>query len=144
MIREINFDMDGTIADLYGVENWLDDLINERTRPYEMARVLINMSALARQIHRVQRIGYKVNIISWLSKSGTEEYNARVTQAKLEWLAEHLPSVEFDNISIVPYGTPKETLGVGYLFDDELRNRENWIGVAYDVDNILEIMRAFE
>ena len=23
----INFDMDGTIADLYGVENWLDYLI---------------------------------------------------------------------------------------------------------------------
>ena len=28
----ICFDMDGTIADLYGVEGWLDDLISENVR----------------------------------------------------------------------------------------------------------------
>ena len=37
----INFDMDGTIADLYGVENWLEHLINGNTFPYEMAKPLI-------------------------------------------------------------------------------------------------------
>lgn len=29
----INFDMDGTIADLYGVDNWLEMLIAEDTTP---------------------------------------------------------------------------------------------------------------
>ena len=29
MIKAIYFDLDGTIADLYGVEGWLDDLIAE-------------------------------------------------------------------------------------------------------------------
>ena len=33
MTKAIYFDMDGTIADLYAVENWLDDLINFRPRP---------------------------------------------------------------------------------------------------------------
>ena len=28
MIREINFDMDGTLADFYGVENWLSYLVS--------------------------------------------------------------------------------------------------------------------
>ena len=28
----INFDMDGTIADLYGVENWLEKLIAEEVK----------------------------------------------------------------------------------------------------------------
>ena len=28
--KTINFDMDGTIADLYGVDNWLNDLINSQ------------------------------------------------------------------------------------------------------------------
>lgn len=33
MEKMIWFDMDGTIADLYGVENWLEDLRNEVARP---------------------------------------------------------------------------------------------------------------
>lgn len=36
----ICFDMDGTIADLYGVENWLDYLIAEDVKPYAEARFL--------------------------------------------------------------------------------------------------------
>ena len=61
----INFDMDGTIADLYGVDGWLDDLINGNTRPYDIAKPLLNMSALARVLNKLQRLGYKINIISW-------------------------------------------------------------------------------
>ena len=89
----IYFDMDGTIADLYGVENWLNDLINSNTRPYDEAKPLINFSALARQIHKMQKIGFAFGIVSWLSKSGTEEYNKAVTESKMNWLKKHLPSV---------------------------------------------------
>ena len=32
--------------------------------------------------------------------------------------------------------------GNGILFDDEKQNRENWSGTAYDVDNILEILKS--
>ena len=39
----INFDMDGTIADLYGVENWLEYLIAENTFPYANARPLLHL-----------------------------------------------------------------------------------------------------
>ena len=53
----INFDMDGTIADLYGVENWLDYLIAENTRPYAIAKPLVNLSALARKLNALQRMG---------------------------------------------------------------------------------------
>ena len=137
------FDMDGTIADLYGVENWLDDLINENVRPYAEAKPLVRLSALARVLNRLQREGHEINVISWLSKNGSAEYNARVTETKKAWLAKHLPSVHWDNIIIVAYGTPKETLGTGILFDDEERNRNNWRGVAHDVNNILEVLRSF-
>lgn len=140
---EINFDMDGTLADFYGVEGWLNDLINSNPRPYAEAKPLFNFSALARQIHRLQRMGYEVNIISWLSKSGTAEFNEEVTRVKKEWLAKHLPSVHFDHISIVEYGTPKSTCGSGILFDDEEPNRSEWDGIAYDVENILNILRNF-
>lgn len=140
---EINFDMDGTIADLYGVENWLEDLINENVRPYVEAKPLVRLASLARVLNRLQREGYEINIISWLSKSGSDDYNARVTEAKKAWLAKHLPSVHWNNITIVKYGTPKENFGSGYLFDDEEANRNNWNGIAYDVNNILEVLRSF-
>ena len=141
MNREINFDMDGTFVDLYGVENWLDYLMASDTTPYEVAKPLVNLSSLARLINRLQRNGYKVNIISWLAKTTDTEYNERVATAKLEWLAKHLPSVKWDKINIVTYGTPKQTLGCGILFDDEEPNRNAWNGVAYDVNNIIEILK---
>ena len=139
----INFDMDGTIADLYGVENWLDYLIAENTYPYANARPLLRLSALARKLNTLQRDGYNLAIISWLSKSGTGEYNKAVTEVKMAWLRKHLPSIKWNEIHIVPYGTPKQNFcntPFDILFDDEKRNRNNWTGKAYDVQNILEIL----
>ncbi|MBP3801567.1 MAG: hypothetical protein J6I85_06075 [Clostridia bacterium] len=142
----IYFDMDGTIADLYGVENWLNDLINSNTRPYDEAKPLINFSALARQIHKMQKIGFTFGIVSWLSKSGTEEYNKAVTESKMNWLKKHLPSVIWDEIHIVSYGTPKSTIvndKNGFLFDDELNNRIEWGKNSFGVENILATLRTF-
>ena len=140
--RIINFDMDGTIADLYGVDGWLNDLINGDTRPYDIAKPLVNMSALARRLNTLQRKGYIINIISWTSKSGTAEYNERVKVAKLNWLAKHLKSVKFNNVYIVPYGTPKHEISRGILFDDEEPNRTKWGVGAYDVQDILGVLKA--
>lgn len=142
----INFDMDGTIADLYGVENWLNYLIAENPFPYENACPLLRLSALARRLNALQKQGYELAIISWLSKNGSDAYNAIVAEAKKEWLKKHLPSVAWDKIIIVPYGTPKENYcnsPFDVLFDDEERNRTNWTGKAFDVDNIMEILRNF-
>lgn len=140
----INFDMDGTIADLYGVENWLDYLIAEDAHPYANALPLLRLSALAKRLNNLQRLGYDLAIISWLSKNGSDEYNREVTEVKEKWLKKHLPSVHWDRITIVPYGTPKQNFcgnPLDILFDDEERNRENWTGRAFDVENIMEILR---
>lgn len=142
MTKAIWFDMDGTIADLYGVEGWLADLIAENTRPYAEAKPLVNMNSLARILNRLAKEGYTINIISWTSKGGTEEYNARVAEVKKAWLKKHLKSVLFDKIDIVPYGTNKSENRNGILFDDEEGNRNAWTETAYNVDNILETLRA--
>jgi hypothetical protein len=138
------FDMDGTIADLYGVENWLPMLIASDTTPYAMAKPLVKLSTLARTLNRLQAEGYRLGVISWLSKSGTPAYNAAVTATKYAWLKKHLPSVRFDEINIVPYGMNKNIFNKGndILFDDEKPNRENWTGIAYDVDNIIENLKS--
>lgn len=146
-MRTINFDMDGTIADLYGVDNWLDDLTNSNPRPYIKAKPLLNMQVFARILNKLKKSGYTINIISWLSKDSTAEYDMAVTKAKKDWLKKHLKSVEFDNIYILPYGTPKQSFSSGILFDDEKPNRKNWENrqtsnnIAYDVNNILDVLK---
>lgn len=140
----INFDMDGTIADLYGREDWLECLEAEDTSIYADAAPLLRLATLARKLNALQRAGYLLGVISWLSKSGSDEYNEAVAEVKREWLAKHLPSVSWDAINIVPYGTPKQMFcgnPLDILFDDEERNREAWTGRAYTEAQIMEILK---
>lgn len=145
MTTTIFFDMDGTIADLYGVENWLDYLIASDALPYEIAKPLIRLNALARILNRLQKQGYKVGVISWLAKNSNTAYDEKVTKAKKEWLKKHLASINFDEIHIVKYGTPKQTFAKtenDILFDDEEKNRNDWTGKAFDVNEIIEILKG--
>ena len=123
----IYFDMDGTIADLYGVKNWLEDLENEKARPYADARPLVNCEKFIHKIKLLKNKGYKIGIISWTAKNGTKEYNKKVRKTKLEWLEKYFPNC-FDEIHIVKYGTPKHYVvkNNGILFDDEEKNRIKW------------------
>jgi hypothetical protein len=138
---KIWFDMDGTIADLYGVTDWLPMLCASDPTPYAIAKPLVNLSRLARYLNRLQKMGHEIGVISWLSKTSTPEYDAMVSSAKMFWLGRHLPSVKWDEIKIVSYGTNKwESCGEGILFDDEARNRDTWGGAAYEPNNIFEIL----
>lgn len=141
---KICFDMDGTIANLYAVENWLNMLRAYDPTPYAQAEPMLNMSAFARLLHKAQRLGYEIVIISWLSKTSNMAYDMAVTQAKIEWLKNHLPSVEWNDIFIVPYGTPKHEICGGVLFDDEQYNREMWGQGAFEPSEILEFLRGLE
>lgn len=141
MTKMIWFDMDGTLANFYGVNGWLEDLIAENTRPYEIAKG-IDLTRIAKQLRRLAKNGYKFGIVSWTSKGGSEKFNTEVGEVKKVWLAKHLPSIEFSKIIILPYGTPKSTVGNGILFDDEIGNRTEWKGTAYGVENIAEVLRT--
>ena len=65
------FDMDGTIADLYGVQGWLEDLRNENPRPYEMAKPMYDMEMLGCILEILKVQGWKVVVTSWLAKGDT-------------------------------------------------------------------------
>lgn len=144
--KVIYFDMDGTLADFYGVDGWLDCLMANNPFPYMVAKPLHNLNALARRLNNLQKMGWKIGIISWLSKNSNPAFDMAVTQAKRNWLKKHLASVEFDEIKIVPYGTPKSTVGAfkgGILFDDETPNIIEWEnngGRAFNPNEIFETL----
>lgn len=141
---KIFFDMDGTIANLYGVENWLEYIIARNEKPYLEAEVMLNMNALARRLNTLKNKGYEIGIISWLAKNSTDDYDEKVTNAKKTWLKKHLASVKFDTIEIVKYGYAKETFITGendILFDDEKPNRDAWTGKAYTEKEIMKVLK---
>lgn len=144
----IYLDLDGTLVNFYGVPNWLECLEAQDSTPYRVAKPLVNLSTLARYLNRLQARGYNIGIISWLSKSGTDKFNAEVAEVKRDWLAKHLPSVQWDEIHIVPYGVPKSNCATcpnAILFDDEQRNLNEWTAnthnMAYNADLLMEILR---
>ena len=145
VIPAVYLDMDGTLINFYGVPGWLEYLQAEDTTPYEIATPLVNFSLLARYLHKLQACGVAIGIVSWTSKSGSEDFHKQVVDAKMEYLRRHLPSVEWDEIYIVPYGTPKYEVVKnpdGVLFDDESRNRIDWRGVAFSENNLIEILKT--
>ena len=152
MEKAIYFDMDGTLANLYGVEGWLDKLRNYDASPFVEATTMLNMQALAHRLNTLQKNGYTIGIISWLSMESTADYDEEVTKAKLDWLSVHLSSVKFDEIHIEKYGTRKSTLAQikgGLLFDDNPKIRKEWIknnpnGWACSEKEILAILEQLK
>ena len=147
MKKTIWFDMDGTLASLYDVKDWLPKLEAQDPSPYVEARPIHNMSRLARYLNKVKKLGYKIGIISWLSKVSTPDYDKEVINAKKDWLNKHLNSVDWDKIIITDYGTPKSNFIMGtddILFDDELSNRLEWFGAAYEPKDIFEVLKTLQ
>lgn len=141
-MRKIFFDMDGTIANLYGVPTWLDDIVARETRPYEIAKPMVDVNDFINVLNELKKIGYEIGIITWLAKCNDKNYNKRVAIAKREWLAKTF-NFEFDEIIIATYGLPKQAFGTDndILFDDEKPNREKWVGKAYDVNDIVKNLK---
>lgn len=129
MTKTLVFDMDGTIADLYGVENWLADLRAENPRPYVEAKPLYNMDILNSLLKLLKAEGWGVVVTTWLAKDSTKEYDRLVREAKLAWLEKY--NFPYDEIHLVKYGTTKANCtrkkgGLQILVDDNEKVRAGW------------------
>ena len=127
--KTLVFDMDGTIADFYGVANWLEYLENADTTPYEVALPIYDMEYLNALLTILKKQGWYIVVTTWLAKGGTKEYNDRTRKAKLEWLETY--NFPYDEIHIVKYGTTKANCtrkigGFQILIDDNEEVRKGW------------------
>ena len=143
MNRTLVFDMDGTIANLYGVENWLEMLRAEDPTPYIVAQPMYDMDALKVILEMLKLQGWTIAVTSWLSMGSTREYDKLVRKAKREWLERY--DFPFDEIHLVAYGTTKANCtrkngGYQILVDDNEKVRNGWNlgGTINANENILE------
>lgn len=144
--RAIYFDMDGTLADLYQVPNWLRELRAESCVPYEAAAPMWELSELDELLQILQWHGVRIGIISWTSKMGSPQYNKEVRKAKVEWLEKYF-TIKFDEIHIVKYGTRKDYVALckdGLLIDDDEWVRFDWRGNALSPDFIKILLEEEE
>lgn len=127
MPTAIYFDMDGTIADLYGFDGWLDGLLNEDTTPYCDCAPLFD-SALIDSLHTLQGMGVRVGVISWGCKDSSDSYLARTRHAKAAWL--HAHGFPCDELHVIRYGEPKAACAHvkrgSVLVDDSEAVRREW------------------
>lgn len=124
----IYFDLDGTIFDLYGVPNWLERLKAEDATPYLEAKPLVDLIKLADLIKQLQAANIKIGVISWLAKNSSKHYKGLVRAAKREALKRI--QVEFDEVHLVQYGTPKHRVARNQefriLIDDDENVVKDW------------------
>ena len=129
----IYFDMDGTIADLYGVPNWCAQLEAKKATPYEKAAPLVPPGEFVKRLKKLEKLGAHIGIVSWLAKGElSKEYKKEITEAKKKWNREII-GFNFHEQHYVQYGTRKDYV-VKYknsiIFDDDENVRKRWRGIA--------------
>ena len=129
MNKTLVFDMDGTLVDLYGVENWLEDLRNFKARPYQLAQPMYDKDLLNAILLGLKACGWRIVVTSWLSKESNPQYDTVVRLAKR--LSLERMEFPFDEIHLVKYGTTKANCtrhlgGFQILVDDNEQVRNGW------------------
>lgn len=128
MVKAIYFDMDGTIANLYQIENWLEKLLAKNPSPYHEAEPMYDMEKLSNLLSQLQSQGWQIGIISWLSIGAEKLYADKIRYAKKKWLRKYF-TIDFDELHFTKYGKEKSDVAKiksGILIDDNEEVRKNW------------------
>ena len=150
MNKALVFDMDGTLANFYGVNDWLNDLQNENTRPYDIAEPLYNMEVLNAILDLLKAQGWRIIVTTWLAKGSTKAFEDATRASKLAWLERY--NFKYDEIHLVRYGRTKADCtrklgGMQILVDDNEQIRKGWhLGSTIDANkNIIdELIKLLE
>lgn len=131
--RTIYFDMDGTIADLYGVKDWLSKLESYDSSPYREAATMNKLDEVCELCSKLQaQFQFRIGVISWLADNASHEYKIEVRRIKKEWLSKNF-MCRIGELHIVQYGCRKDYVAEdknGIIFDDSESVRKKWRGIS--------------
>lgn len=133
MGRTVYFDMDGTLADLYGVHDVFKRLDNNDASVYIEAAPIPKYVEMLKEF---KNMGYMVGIITAGSRfpPGTpddvrDKMNEDTAEAKQQWLQEQGLSSYIDSFQFIPYGVSKYEVAedkTAILVDDDDRVLSTW------------------
>lgn len=140
MKKAIVLDMDGTLADLYGCNNWQYCLdVSMSTEPYETAKPLVNIKQLNYVLNLLRLQGWTIVVNSWLSKNDNPDFHKRIVTAKQNWLSKY--GIVYDRAVFTKYGVDKSECVRDYdmavLVDDNETVRNSFKGYALPETNIV-------
>ena len=123
------FDMDGTIADLYAQEDWLEKLYNKEVSPFVNASLMYSQIDLLKAIGKCKANGWNIFIITYGPKKCDNDFLREVTNAKLDWLKKY--KISYDKFVCTKWSTPKwkhipDDARLAILVDDDKQNRLDW------------------
>lgn len=131
--RTVYFDMDGTLADLYGVHDVFHRLDNNDASVYFEAAPIPEYVEMLKEF---KRMGYRVGIITAGSRfpPGTPEdvkevMNVETEKAKRAWLKKQQLTGYIDTFQFIPYGVSKYDVAedkTAILVDDEDKVLNKW------------------
>lgn len=147
MRRTLYFDMDGTIANLYGSDRWLEK-IQSREQVFTNLEPMPWFEEAKKLIESLKFLGWEVEVITWLPMNATQEYKDLSIEGKMAWLDTNAKGI-FNRVNLVDYGTSKQIFGnygnISYLFDDNEEVREEWeastMGEAFDAKDMVRVLR---
>ena len=134
-MKSIWFDMDGTIAELYKVEGWLEALRSNDWSVYSKCVPRHNYQRINAAIEALIENGWQVGVITWASKGiGWSKELREIAEIKYSWLRRFFPALAEGNFACIPYGYSKadfleemdDIYEVSYLVDDNKEVRQEW------------------
>lgn len=127
MKKIVYLDMDGTIADLYGIKNWLYRLRHEDQTIFLECKPMITETEL---LKRFPTEDYEIRIMSMTPKGASANYCINVAKQKDAWLDKYFPSITKRIYRVYGHNKNLRNSINAILIDDSETIRNSWGGTA--------------
>lgn len=128
-MKRVYLDMDGTIADLYNVKQWLERIKSNDSNLFVECEPIITQDELFEVFPPNE---YDISILSMTPKDCSDSYAADVIRQKNEWLDMHFPNLKKRIYKKYSYNKNLKNSKDAILVDDNKKIRDCYRGIALD------------